>query len=124
MDNDVNVSPDDLTFAMFVLPPVISLINQKYWRDEVRALVAMGVCLVYSFVVTFLRADLSFTQWRDTVLQVFVGAFGAYKLFWRPSDIGPSIEAATTFGKGPADRDVTVSGDNGGESPTGLPGGP
>lgn len=117
MDTDFNVNPDDLMFAVFVLPPLIAIINQTHWRDEVRALVAMLACLGYSFGITALRQDLDWTMWRDTVIQVLVGTFGAYKLFWKPSHIAPDIEAATTLPHGPPDSpEVTLMGDDIGES--------
>jgi intracellular septation protein A len=99
--DEINVNPDDLMFAVFILPPVIAIINQTHWRDEVRALVAMVACLVYAFGITALRQDLDWTMWRDTVIQVLVGTFGAYKLFWKPSHIAPDIEAATTLRREP-----------------------
>ena len=96
MEETSLINPNDLTFAMVVLPPVIAIINQKHWSTEVRALVALAACLVYSLVVTFLRQDLDWTAWRNVILQVMIGAFGAYKLFWQPSNIAPAIEDATT----------------------------
>lgn len=102
------IDANALTFAAFVLPPVISLINQRRWPDEMRGLVALGVCVFYSLVLTVVRQDLDWTQWRNVVLQVLVGAFGAYKLFWQPSNIGPRIEAATPIG---GRHSVTRSGD-------------
>ena len=92
----VDLNPEDLTIAFFVLPPIISLINQRRWASEVKALVALGVCLVYALGVTALRGDVSFIEWRNTALQVCTSAFAAYKVFWNPSGWGPAIEAATS----------------------------
>jgi hypothetical protein len=107
--DDLNLNPDDLTFAVFILPPVIAIINQTHWRDEVRGLVALLACMVYSLGITLLRQDLDWTMWRDTVLQVMAGAFAAYKLFWKPTNIAPDIEAATSFRRTP---DVTPEDDS------------
>jgi hypothetical protein len=96
---DITLDANALTFAAVVLPPVISLINQKGWGKEVRGLVALGVCIVYSLLVVVLRQDVDWTQWRDLVLQVLAGAFGAYKLFWGPTNIGPDIEERTSIGR-------------------------
>lgn len=112
----MNINPDDLTFAVFILPPLIALINQSHWRDEVRAIVALLVCLAYSLGITLLRQDLDWTMWRDTVLQVMAGAFAAYKLFWKPSNIAPDIEQATTIRRDDGGGRITYAGDNTGES--------
>lgn len=124
MDQGIDLNADDLMWAVFVLPPVISLINQKNWRDEVRGLVALGACLVYALVVTLIRGDLDWTQWREVVLQVMAGAFGAYKLFWKPSKICPVIEEATTIRKPPEYTWVTDSGDGAASPDSGDQAGP
>jgi len=94
---NVDVSPVDLTFAAFLLPPVIALINQKHWSKTVKGLVAMAVCLVYSLLVSVVRDEVDWTDWRNAVIQVTAATFAAYQWWWGPTNIGPRIESATTF---------------------------
>lgn len=116
----IDINAQDLTFSVFVLPPIIAIINRKHWSDEVRALVAMAVCMLYSAIITITRQDLDWHQWRNTLLQVFIGAFGAYQIFWKPSNIAPDIEAATSGRNRPAAPEVPLSGDSNGEPPASL----
>lgn len=97
MDETSIIDPNSMTFAFLILPPVISVINQRTWSREIRGIVALLVCLLYSVLITALRSDLDWEDWRNVILQVMVGTFGAYKLFWEPSNISHRIEEATTF---------------------------
>jgi len=95
MDAIGPVNANDMTFAFLILPPIIAVINQKTWSREVRGLVALGVCLLYSTLIAVLVADLDWHQWRNVVLQVLVVTFAAHKLFWQPSHLTGKIEDAT-----------------------------
>jgi len=100
------LDPNSMTFAFLVLPPVIAVINQRTWSREVRGTVALAVCLLYSVLVTALRSDVDWAEWRNVILQVMIGTFGAYKLFWEPSNISHRIEEATDFTHPPEARPV------------------
>jgi hypothetical protein len=94
---DIGIEPVDLTMAAFVLPPIISILNQRKWRTEVKALVALLVCGVYSAGVTLLRHEINWLEWRNALLQVCAGTFVAYKMFWNPSGLAAKIENATSI---------------------------
>jgi len=100
--DDVLISADDLTFAVVVMPPVIALINQRAWPKEVKGLVGVVACMLYALAVAVYRDELHASDWRNIVLQVGVGTFAAYRLFWGPTNIGPRIEAGTSVGAGRA----------------------
>jgi hypothetical protein len=87
----------NLTFAILVLPPVISIINQKHWRQEYKALTAVAVCIVYSMCVTLFRPGADLKDWRNTIAETLIGTCAVYKIFWNPSTLGPKLEAATSF---------------------------
>lgn len=93
----VDLNPGDLTMAAFVLPPLISLVNQRRWPSEVKALVALGLCVVYAALATLVRGDVSWQEWRNATLQVTAATLAAYKLFWNPSNLAPRLETATTY---------------------------
>jgi hypothetical protein len=100
MEEDVLINPDDLTFAVLVMPPIIAVINQRAWSKEVKGLVGLAACAVYAFLVALWRKQLIWSDWRDIVLQVGLGTFVSYKAFFGPTNIGPHIEAATSVGTG------------------------
>lgn len=92
----VDLNPVDITMAAFVLPPLISLINQRRWVQEIKALVALGVCVAYAAIVTLIRGEVDWQDWRNSTLQVCAATFAAYKLFWNPSNLAPHLETLTT----------------------------
>ena len=94
---DIGIEPVDLTMAAFVLPPIISILNQRKWQSEIKALVALLICAVYSAVVTLLRHEINWLEWRNALLQVCAGTFVAYKLFWIPSGLAAKIENRTSI---------------------------
>jgi hypothetical protein len=96
---DIGVQPVDLTMAAFVLPPIISILNQRKWQSEVKALVALLICACYSAGVTVLRGEMAYgwQQWRNALLQVCLGTFVSYKMFWIPSGLATRIENATSI---------------------------
>jgi hypothetical protein len=99
----------NLTFAILVLPPVISIINQKHWRQEYKALTAVAVCIVYSMIITLFRPGANLKDWRNTIAETLIGTCAVYKIFWNPSTIGPKLEAATTFGSRAEVLDTTAT---------------
>jgi hypothetical protein len=103
----------NLTFAILVLPPVISIINQKHWRQEYKALTAVAVCIVYSMIVTVFRPGADLKDWRNTIAETLIGTCAVYKIFWNPSTLGPKLEAATSFRRaGVDDTAVTATLDD------------
>lgn len=100
-ETNVDVSPVDLTFAAFLLPPLIALINQKHWSKPVKGLVAMAVCLAYSLLVMVIRDTVDWSDWRNAIIQVTAATFAAYQWWWGPSNIAPRIESATTITRPP-----------------------
>lgn len=93
---DIGIEPVDLTMAAFVLPPIISIINQRKWISEVKALSALLICAVYSAGVTVIRHEINWLEWRNALLQVCAGTFVSYKMFWIPSGLAAKIENATS----------------------------
>lgn len=94
----MDVNGFDLAMGALVLPPVIAVINQRRWPPQLRGVVAFAVCALYSLVILIIRGPVDFHDWRGTLLLVAGAAFAAHALFWRPSGITPTIEAATSTG--------------------------
>jgi len=89
----------NLTFAVLLLPPIISIINQKHWKQEWKALTTVAVCIVYSVIVVLLSPHAVAADWRNTIAEVLIGTCVVYKIFWNTSTWGPKLEAATTIRK-------------------------
>lgn len=92
----------DVAMAAVVLPPIIAVINQWHFSAQLKGLIALAVCAIYSLIMTIVRGPVDFHQWRDLVLVVAASAFAAYHLWWKPSQIAPAIEAATPLTRRPA----------------------
>ena len=85
-----------------LLPLLISVVNQARWPKPVKGIVALLMCLLAAAVVEMVRGGLTFTgiDYGATVIVIFTTAFGFYQLLWKPSAIGPGIEAATSTSPG------------------------
>jgi len=69
-NGSIDISVVDLTYAAFLLPPLIALINQKSWRKEYKGLVFFAVCIVYSTFVVILRGEVDDLIDNDNLLAV------------------------------------------------------
>jgi hypothetical protein len=81
----------------FLMPPLIALIVKSHWTAQRKGVVAFLVC-VAAALVTILYEDRSIDwhDWRNASLMVFSAALFFYHLFWKPSNIAPTIEQKTT----------------------------
>jgi len=92
---------DDYTIPGLVglgLPLVISVINQRRWASEVKAVVALVVCAVTAAIVEALRGDLDWADWRKAFMIIAAAALGFYHVYWKNSRITDRVEAATSPG--------------------------
>ncbi|HLL68853.1 MAG TPA: hypothetical protein VK453_24535 [Micromonosporaceae bacterium] len=97
----------DNTVAVYALigaamPALIAAINQTRWPAKVRGLVALGVCAAAAVVVEVFRGDLTWADWRNAAVVIAGSALAMHRLWWAPTGIAPTIEAATTIGGPPA----------------------
>lgn len=86
----------------FLMPLLIALANQSHWSPKVRAVSAFALCFAATVVVQWIRGELNALNWHDgaTLAVIFGVAVASYKVWWQPSTIAPSIEAATTRARG------------------------
>lgn len=84
-----------LMVVSFVLPPVISIIQQTRWSARLQSVVAFLVYLVVAAVWALLNGIFSAASFVVAALVVFVIAGNSYKLLWKPTGVAPAIEAAT-----------------------------
>lgn len=90
------VDINDVLIGSVLMPPLIALLNQRTWPNTVKGLVALFACLVAATISGVLGGTLNFADWRATALTVSASAFAAYQVWWQPSGIAPTIEAATS----------------------------
>lgn len=86
-----------LLLVGFFLPLVISVIQQRGWSDQLRALVAFAACAVAGVGTAYFQGDLTGRRVVSGVLIVLVTALATYRNLWKPTMIAPTIEAKTTI---------------------------
>jgi VIT1/CCC1 family predicted Fe2+/Mn2+ transporter len=84
--------------AGFLLPPVLAIVQQQGWSDQIRAVVAFLACALVGAGVAYFQGDLTGKRVVTGILVVMVTALTTYRNFWKPTQIAPAIEAKTTLG--------------------------
>ena len=80
----------------FVLPPVLSVVIQTGWSQQLQGLVSFLACLIASGGTVWFQGDFGDgTDMATAFLLVFTTAIGTYRLYWKPSGIAPAIERST-----------------------------
>ena len=79
----------------FVLPPVLSVVQQSGWSDRLRAIVAFLACALAGAGVAYFQGDLTGRRFVEAGLVVLVTAVATYRNFWRPTGVSPAIETKT-----------------------------
>lgn len=93
-------------FAMWALivgffaPPIIAIIQQQKWPNQVRAVVTFLLALVAGAGTAYFQGDLTGKRFVEASLLVLVTAISTYHGFWKPTTVAPQIEKATSPGSG------------------------
>lgn len=87
----------DLAVGGIAMPFFIALVNQSTWSPKLRGLVAFGLCLGAAALLAALHGTLTVDHWRDSAIPVTGAALVMYHALWKPSDLAPAVEEATTF---------------------------
>ncbi len=81
----------------FLMPLAVAFLNQTRWPRVIKGLCAFAVCAVTALITVFVRNDdFDLTNWVRTLLVVFVTAIATYHFWWKPSEIAPRVEQATS----------------------------
>ena len=67
----------------FLLPLVISRINQEKWNNRTKVFATVVSCLIVSAGTSALSGDLTGNYVRSLLI-IFWGAVTIYKAFWQP----------------------------------------
>src|SRR5512141_3096611 len=96
----VNLEPSNLVWISgvigFLLPLVISLLNQTKWSSKLKSSVAFTCCVIAALITTWIKGDLNFTDIVGSAGVIFTVAQASYLGLWRPTNVAPTIEAATS----------------------------
>lgn len=82
----------------FFLPPVLSIVQQSNWSNQVRAVVAFLACALAGAGVAYFQGDLTGKRFVTGALVVMVTALATYRNFWKPTGVSPAIESKTNLG--------------------------
>lgn len=82
----------------FVLPLVISALEQSTWSNGIRSAVAFVVCVIAGGITAWIAGDFDTNDIVTAALIVLTTALATYKGLWKPTGIAPKIEAATSPG--------------------------
>jgi hypothetical protein len=80
----------------FLLPNVIALINQTHWSKPLRAIVSFVVCVLTAIIDVIIQGNWNGHDMTRTLVLIAFVAYTSYQLFWKPSNITPAIESATS----------------------------
>jgi hypothetical protein len=86
-------------FVGFVLPNVVSLVNQAHWPSWVKGVVAILVSAAAAAVTTGLQGGFTGRSFATSFVVVVSATLATYRLFWKPTGISDSVENATTVKK-------------------------
>ena len=81
-----------------LLPIVVATINRSVWPGWAKAAVVIVTSSAAGGVTAWLTGVLTGGTWLHSALVVGVAAVGSWRVFWRPSGIGPAVERATEPG--------------------------
>ena len=81
----------------FFLPPVLAVVQQSKWPDQLRALVAFAACAVAGVGIAYFQGDLTGKRFVEAGLVVLVTAVATYRNFWKPVGVSSAIETRTNL---------------------------
>lgn len=94
----------------FISPPVLAFIQQPGWSDKTRAAVAFVFSALTSLGTLWFDDTLGFHAALDldnyitAFLLTFVTTITTYRNFWKPTNVAPAIELATSPGDNVLER--------------------
>jgi hypothetical protein len=86
----------------FFVPPAVALVNQQHWSSKLKAVMFFGLSLLAAAGTAYFQGDFTGKRFLDSALIVVAAAAAYYHGLWKPTNIAPTIEAATSAGSPPA----------------------
>ena len=91
-----------------LLPLGTAIVMQRHWSSNLKAMVHAVLAFIAALVLTYTEGNLDGDHLRQlfmAFLIVFVPSLATYLGFWKPTDVAPTIEDATSAS---SDRDTRV----------------
>lgn len=81
----------------FLLPPVIAVVQQERWQAGFKAIIAFVICLLAAVGTVLIQVgSWDWHKWIQSALLILVTAIATYHGFWKPTDVAPAVERATS----------------------------
>lgn len=80
----------------FLLPTLISVLQQPRFSQTVRSLITAVVCVLGGLGTAYFNDQFNTGDVVGSILITMVAAITFYKGFWKPTGVAPSIEDATS----------------------------
>ena len=88
-------------FVGFVVPLVVSFVNQSHWKSQYKGAVAIAVSALAALITSWAAGDLHGKSFATSFAIVLGATLSTYRIFWKPTGIADSVESATTLHKTP-----------------------
>lgn len=81
-----------------LMPPLLALVQQPRWTNTVRSVVMVISSIIVGAGTSYFENDQVFVGKSvvQAVLTVAIAAIATYHGFWKPTNIAPNIEKATS----------------------------
>jgi hypothetical protein len=89
-------------FVGFIVPLVVSFVNQSHWKPQYKGVVAIAISALAAFITSWVAGDLHGKSFATSFLIVLGATLSTYRIFWKPTGIADSVENATTIHKAPS----------------------
>jgi len=86
-------------FVGFIVPLIVSFVNQSHWKPQYKGIVAIAVSALAALITSWAAGDLHGKSFATSFLIVLGATLTAYRIFWKPTGIADSVESATTLRK-------------------------
>lgn len=80
------------------LPLLVAVLNRVQWQARTKAVVAFAASAVAAVLAAVVSGDLTLANYGTALPVVFAAAHVTYAGLWKPTQIAPKIEVATTPG--------------------------
>lgn len=80
----------------FLLPNVISVVQQPRFTPPIRACVTAVACIIGGVGTSYFNGEFDATGLVSSMLTIGVAAITFYKGFWKPTGVAPALENATS----------------------------
>lgn len=80
----------------FFVPPAVALVNQTKWSSQLKAIVFFAISLLAAAGTAYFQGDLTGKRFLDSALVIVAAAAAYYHGLWKPTQVAPTIEKATS----------------------------